>query len=518
MKPQRQTVLAATRSWAPFALAAIALLTGSANAAVGAKVGLQVWDPARPQDEHVKVVYDNNSAVSDAVIKAWRQARAPLCGFIKTYLGQSNAFGAGITLYDINCELKESQEFSAREAGRNTMEFTYAVRGNSIAATSTTPDIPVVGFGAGKYADPRAGVTFDFVVKLAVAVQPGGDDTLRITEIHAHLENAHADALNFPARVVKGFNDAWAALSGTDFKARVEARLNAVSTNGGLGASLVGLANAEMAPVNAALKPASDLVKVGAWFDRGQVVLAFGPRSVPAPRAIGAVTGRVRWPTAWTANRGCASFRIVSRVQTGPSAVVSARFDLGSAPMQEFGQVITTGVPVQIGDQYECAYRLEGLPVMYANMLVGGAADLTIPGVKSADASGSVFAPITLAGLRKQGWSDPYIVPPMATANRDWVVESTHINPHLPLMETKTLARANSVDPVANKSVLGVSPTVLQPAAPIHAPAAPSAPVQESTMIKGMTVQPPSLKSMAVPIRSIPMQTPALRTGLATTR
>ena len=85
MKPQRQTVLAATCSWAPFALAAIALLAGSANAAVGAKVGLQVWDPARPQDEHVKVVYDNNSAVSDVYS----------AGFSTTVLPAASAAMAG---------------------------------------------------------------------------------------------------------------------------------------------------------------------------------------------------------------------------------------------------------------------------------------------------------------------------------------------------------------------------------------------------------------------------------------
>jgi hypothetical protein len=419
---------------------ALAIFIGNAQAAAGLKVGLQIWNPASPDSEHVEVLVDSPTVISDAVSEAWNLAQKPLCKLIQKELGLGDRLAPGVTLRDIDCKLRPSTEFTAKQLGPNVVEFTYAVRGNTIIATSTTPSTSVLGVtvGAGSYADPRVSLDFDFVLRLGVALQPEPNATLKISEVHAGIENTKVDSQNVAADIYKHLLDAWASIGKTNFIAQVESELDHISTStqtirnkdgsvSTYGTAFKDIANANLSPVNNAISVPNNYIKIGAWVDHGKVVLAFAPRNVPIPPLTGVINGHIRWPAGWSAAKGCDSFALTSQVQVAPSAIVGPTFQLDKAPLQNFGQFAAVGAPIQNGATNECQYRIAGVPAIYANKLVAGPVGVNMPGQKSSSVAASILTGFSMPVLRKDGWNEDYVVPSLNAANRDFVVEGVNV-------------------------------------------------------------------------------------------
>jgi len=466
-------------------LAVVAILgmsTMTVHAAVGAKIGLQNWDPAHPDKEHVAVAYDNATEISDAVIKAWELTRNQFHDLVVSELGAPDRLKKGVTLYDIDLRLQPSSDFTAKQTGPNKLEFTYVIRHNTLIATSTTPDI-AMGAGVGQYADPRVSVDFDVVLQLGVELQPATDKTLVITGIKAHIENTKVDSQNAAADILKALNGISDYFGGPNFIAKAERLLNGISVGamntqpGQPQNSFIVKANAMLAPVNKAFSIPGQYIKVGAWYHKNKVVLAFSPRNIPQPQATGAIEGHVRWPNSWVAKQGCSSFNVKSRVQIAPSLITGPDFTLGNGPIKEYGQFIPVGNPTLSGNNYECQYRLSGVPIQYGNALAATSTGFIDPSQKPVSTSASVNSPFQLTSLKQDGWTEQYVVPPANATNRDYLVVGLTVRPHVQYME-KVILKPKTAENVMNSRMSAA------PVAKVHTVPVAVAPAKASTAQK----------------------------------
>lgn len=435
----RHTFRRAARTHLAIAASALGLVA-TAHAAVGAKIGLQAWDPSHPDQERMVVPYDHPSAVSDAVMQAWNDARAPLCALMRAELGHSNRFASGVTLYNIDCRLQAAAQFTVRQLSANQLEVAFGLARNTLIASATTPTILTKGY------DPRASLDFDFDVRVAVSIQPNAAKTIEVTQISSGVSRTHLDSQNLTADVLKAGNSLLAFVSGTDMKQMAEGLLNRINTESQraadgrpLGVSMRDQANALLAPVNQALAVPLTHVQAGAWFHNGKIVLAFAPRNLPAPSMTGAIEGVIHWPASVNSNGGCESFRINARVQTGPSPITGPALTFGAAPLAWVGSYAPVGQPYRDVDRLACRYRISGLPAAVASQLVPALPQMSVVGQHAVSGSGSMTAPVSFASLRPEGWTEAYVTPAPTATHRDFVALVQTINPHIGLLQKPTL-------------------------------------------------------------------------------
>ena len=386
----------APRHWLlPATGAALLLCSSNTHAATGARVLLQVWNPATPDQANVVTLSDEPTLVSDSLKDAWSQVRPKICEQIKGRLGVGGAAN-GQTLYDITCLLDEQAVFEIKAAGQNTLSGSFAV-GGYLEATSTTPT------ALGSYADPRVSIAVRAKLDLTVVVQADREHTLRVTQARFTLSNATLDSHNFVGDVLAFVaEDLIPFFGGPNFKNLAENAVNAVSID------FASRFDNALAPVNVLLKGPSDAVRVGVAASEGYIKVAFAPREF-APQTTGSMSGLLRWdPTSFTPRSGCQSFDIRATVQTGPVPMFTANAE---APTRQLG--VFQASPASPGS---CAFTLTGLAVGWPNYLSARVVD----GSSGRSAGSSLYSvSYSLAG---DGWDGRKVIPQPVASQRNYLV------------------------------------------------------------------------------------------------
>ena len=363
---------------------ALGALAMSAHADVGARVLVQVWNPAMPDQQSVKVLADDPRIVSDALARGWEETRQSVCDHLVAAMGKSRA-ARGLTLRDIDCRLGDITLSVARSAVPNVVAETLLLSKAHLAATSTTPT------ALDSYADPRFSLDVAAKIDLTILAQPSPTEPLRVAVAKFTLSGAKLDSQNTPADVIKFFAENLSPFfGGPDYKRLAENAIDA------MGSDLTRDFNAALAPVNAKLAGPSDEVRIALWGLPQRITIAFAP--LLTPPANGSISGSISWNAAeYTPPQGCASFVIAAAVQVGPAPLLDPDNDavIGPAPMRRVGAIAMRRVnPLSV-----CSYTLEKLPAGWPIQLTP-----TLAGTASA-ASASVGLVSAKYALRPDGWA-----------------------------------------------------------------------------------------------------------------
>lgn len=153
-----------------------------------------------------------------AIAVAWSLRREGACKLAKAVLGQGDLIAKGITLYDIDCSLGQTGDLQVqvdKSPLGNRLGLRYFLRGNYLAATSTTPT------AAGKYADPRVSCTFDLDLRLSLTL-PTKPGPITVQLLSAQASNAKLDSHNAAADIGFALSAISKFFGGPDFIAIFE--------------------------------------------------------------------------------------------------------------------------------------------------------------------------------------------------------------------------------------------------------------------------------------------------------
>jgi len=372
-----------------------------AAAAVGARVLVQQWDPRQPDAQPVHTLADDPDIVSRSIAQAWVTGREQICKALKAKLG-TPGLAKGQSLYDIDCRIDANAAFSVESAAANVLHVRFAIRGNSVSATSTVPDpLP-------KALDPRFSLTLDASLTVKLAVQADPNNTLRAVEARFALASAKLDSHNASGDAIKFVvDDLVPFFGGPNFKTMAEAAINGVSSD------LAGTFNSAIAPVNAKLRGPSELLRVGVWGRPNRITVAFAPREI-APPGGGTASGALRWDPAQYRPKDCSSFQLQASVQTGPAPLLNPDNPsvVGVAPRRKVGSASLA----PSGDR-ECRYAITGLPQGWPARI-----ETQVQGVARLQTGGNTFFK-RFVTLVPDGWSGAVVA---NAANRDYkLAEST---------------------------------------------------------------------------------------------
>ena len=383
------------------ALAAVAVVWGSAPASaenVGVKILGVVWNPAMPDQQGLRELLNQPTAVTDAVSNGWRQSREQTCEQLKADLGKGDKFARGVTLYNITCTLGEQGTLTL-ESGGSSPRFKYVVPGNYLEFTSTQPTV------FGSYADPRFSIAYDLHVRFQVAIQHT-DPPLRVLSAVGEVVNARADSHGFVGDVVKLVVDLF---TGPGFSNLVANHISGPRVN------LTNTINAQLGPINALLRPPAGMVWAGHWARRNTVILAFAPANM-TPNESGWVTGTIRWKKKDAGNQKpeCEQVSLAASVQVGPAALLDPDTgSTGAAPTKTVGAMRFNAPLRDNGDTYECPYSLASLALGIPNAVTGKAAG---------GRGGNTFL-VTGLRVKPVGWNGT-VTPTPGASGKDFEVDS----------------------------------------------------------------------------------------------
>jgi hypothetical protein len=381
-------------------LAAGSCLSAAAATPVGARVLVQQWDPRQPDAQPVHTLADDPDIVSRSIAQAWTTGREQICKALKAKLGTPGLV-KGQSLYDIDCRIDANAAFSVESALANVLHVRFAIRGNSVSATSTVPDpLP-------KALDPRFSLTLDASLTVKLAVQPDPNHTLRAVEARFALAGAKLDSHNASGDAIKFVvDDLVPFFGGPNFKQVAEAAINGVSSD------LAGTFNGAIAPVNAKLRGPSELARVGVWGRPNRITVAFAPRQV-APPGGGTASGALRWDPAHYRPKDCSSFQLQASVQTGPAPLLNPDNHgvVGVAPRRHVGSASLA----PSGDR-ECRYAITNLPQGWPARI-----EPQVQGVTRLQTGGNTFFKRHVT-LVPDGWTGAVVA---NAANRDFKLAET---------------------------------------------------------------------------------------------
>lgn len=376
--------------------ACVALLgaAGTADAATGARVLVQAWNPVTPDNPNVQTLVDQPTLVSDSLQDAWTRVRPALCREISGQLGVGG-LAHGQTLYDITCILDERPEFEVAAMQGNALSVKLGM-GFYLEATSTVPD------PFGSYADPRVSIAAKAHLQLTLQVQADRNHTLRVAKALFSISDATLDSHNAIGDIAKYIaSDLSDFFLGIDFKTVAENAINSQSID------LAQQFDGTLGPVNDVLSGPSDYVRVGVSGAQNYITVAFAPREF-VPITTGSMRGVVRWdPNQFTPTNGCQSFDIRATVQTGPVPLLTPNAE---APMRPVGSFQATPA----GDA-ACAFTLSGLAAGWPNILTPHVAGLPRGG------TGSSLYRVSY-GLMGDNWGGRVVVPQPVADNRNYLV------------------------------------------------------------------------------------------------
>ena len=219
-----------------------------AHAQSGLQVLEQSWDPV---SRAIKSIPSFKDVVffREAALKLWSESRPGIETQLKQALGQPGRM-KGQTAYDIDLRLGSTPVASVSTDGSNQITLWLAIRGNS-ATFKTTQPTP-----AGKWADPKFGVSFDIEVEVVLEIPSDltpitiARDTSGKELARVRIVNGKVSSQNLPADVAKAVVDVASAISqlvgGPDFWAELEKLVNR-------NRSIAPQVQAALSPVNASL-------------------------------------------------------------------------------------------------------------------------------------------------------------------------------------------------------------------------------------------------------------------------
>jgi hypothetical protein len=162
---------------------------------------------------------------------------------LNTELPKQNLNFRGFRPYNIRITRSASPEMQVETAFLSSsfsstgsdIKMKYILRGNSIDAKFTTPDIvntrlPIIGpikFGLDRAADPRIILHFDLEVEAVLTPQLQGAP--RVKSVQVKVQNARLRPANFSADVLNAANDFVAWVGGPNFRVMAEKAINAQS-------------------------------------------------------------------------------------------------------------------------------------------------------------------------------------------------------------------------------------------------------------------------------------------------
>jgi len=434
---QRRARIAATAVLLPV----LACLSGASHASVGAKIILQDWEPANHNLQRAIVPIDDPQLISAPLIQAWNQARAPLCEALKSAIGQPDLVHAGVSLYNISCQLN-ALDVRLEPVSQNRARFVVELDGSRLAATSTTPtlaqigaDLPLIGgTGLTGGADPRFSVTVNARFVMDVEIGDAPSPFLTVRQARFEVMNASARGENITGKLAE-----WVVgkvvpfFGGPNFKQMAEGRIN------GLGASVLGPVQQALAPVNARVAKYSNYVRVSTWISPTRIAVAFQPRNLPKPPLDGEMRGTLtdgRVVVAGTRNNLCPGFAVSAQYQDEPRRLLSPDdlSDLAPAHLVTVGSLQAQ----QNAADGSCVFSLRGLARGVTN-------EIHATHALEKRGGGSLARLDTV--LRPKGWDGLSVVPNPIQTERNYVLT---MDPQGSAAVVQLDPRRHRIDPITS--------------------------------------------------------------------
>ena len=421
---------------------------------IGLTLGVQPWDP-RVNDDTVKFLYNNSSAVSDALNNGWNRYQPDLTTLLKQALGQPDLIAQDITLYDIDLRLTQPGLTidGLSGSGRASDPYRIAIRilmqNEGLTATSTTPYLD-------RHLDPRCSLVFDASIALTVTVQnvPGAEVLSDQTDPNSapifNVTRFDFDSNNAPCDVLVD------ALKVTGLKTVIS---NMVTNPNGpiskpLNAAAHGLLKQALDKLDAAIAPYQksqfDLVALHAWIVNSgggqRIVLNLAPRvPIPDPGAgQGKFAGSVVAGKPFGTDSGslpCGSLVAVATRKPGPAPMINSQGALGDAPSEQLTPSVTCGFAVLQPGQ-SGPYTVGNISPDFPDTV----------GFQSVSVGGCGFQPRRVSGVNvaADGWNeDNYVLPQNLAADH----RLTASNISFPCAGVAT--RAHSVSDLAHPGTPG---------------------------------------------------------------
>jgi hypothetical protein len=410
--------------------AAFALLSAAVPAPasdVGLQVAQEQWNAATPDQASMKVLFDSPTMVSAQVALAWNQQRDQVCQDITATITKANALSKGVSAYNVNCTMADLTDFQVASTGPNKARFTFRLAGNTLNFTTTTPTV------LGSYADPRFNTTYDVLVTINALMQNAAP-LLKVTQAIGQIQNPHVAPGNFAADVLK-------AVSGFV----VQGGLDGVVANtvAGQKMNLTGKINGSLGAANALLTVPAGTKFAGGWVAKSKIFIGFQPLMSVPNAGPGWVNGKLKWPGQAGQQVSCAGFSVSATVPAGPPDIQGPNpWSFLSYPTRAAGSVSVATNASFVGDHYECAYSLGGLPA-------GLPADLRASVGSRANARVSSFVVPVMA---PDGWNG-HVTPNASGKDFKETWRSTGISPAMKL----ALVPLNPGDPDPTKSKIQVN-------------------------------------------------------------
>jgi hypothetical protein len=425
-----------------FARTAIAtLLAGAAasgQAAVGAKVIVQSWEPWNDNHQTAVVPLNDPEFISRAALDGWKGVQAPICDAIKREIGRPDLVAPGLTLYDISCQFNPA-DVRLHAVSQSRAKLVVLLPQSRLFATATIPELGQLGADAPLVGslpvvpgpDPRASVTLDVQLELDIEI---GDAPRPFLTVHrARLAVTRADARGDN---VSGKLAEWVIgkvipfFGGPNFERMVERTLES------LGSDFTARIQQALNPVNARLAPYAQYVRVATWISGSRIAVAFQPRSLPAIQFGGEMRGVLRDGRVAGGQPGqavdCAGLRVSAEYQAAPRPIVNPdTLALGEPKMMPVGSLATQRLP-----DGSCSYALRGLAWAVTNYTKAS---------HSAErrGSGSLIRMSTV--LRPEGWTGARVNPRPIETNRNYVL-ATDLRGEVGVVERDP--RRTKIDPV----------------------------------------------------------------------
>lgn len=405
------------------------------EAPFGVRALAVVYDPKAPNRQGLRELLNRPEVLRQAVNTAWESSRDQTCDDLKNELGKGNLISAGVTLYDIVCNMGAQGEFTMQSQGASGMLIQYHTRGNYLEFTSTTPT------ALGSYADPRFSVQYDLQITLSLSIS-GGDHPLRVLKAVAAVQNAHLDSHGVVGDLVLTLGNFFTGGKLTPF---AENAINSAKVD------LTRKVSAQIEPANALLKAPPGATYAGHWVRRNTFIIAYGPLPGPLPPQTGWTSGMVRWKKDYGASQppSCAGIIFRSTVQTGPAPLQDPDTGaIGTPPTKTVDIPGTLGPFGEQGGEYTCGYQIKSLFIGIPNTLSGQARGLTT----ALQANNQWL----VAGLKMtpMGWNGQ-INPTPGTSGKDYVLEQFITSPGVAVITGKQFVTPkNPGDPAPFRRIL----------------------------------------------------------------
>jgi len=405
------------------------------EAPFGVRALAVVYDPKAPNRQGLRELLNRPEVLRQAVNTAWESSRTQTCEDLKNVLGKGDLIYAGVTLYDIVCNMGAEGEFTLQSQGAAGMLIQYHIRGNYLEFTSTTPT------ALGSYADPRFSVQYDLHMTLSLSIS-GGDRPLRVLKAVAAVQNAHLDSHGVVGDLVLTLGNFFTSGKLTPF---AENAINSAKVD------LTRKVSAQIEPANAILKAPPGATYAGHWIRRNTFIIAYAPLPGPLPPQTGWASGTVRWKKDYGVSQppSCAGITFRSTVQTGPAPLQDPDTGaIGTPPTKTIDIPSTLGPFGEQGGEYTCGYQVKSLFTGIPNTLSGQARGLT-----TALQANNQFL---VAGLKMtpMGWNGQ-INPTPGTSGKDYVLEQFITSPGVAVITGKQFVTPkNPGDPAPFRRIL----------------------------------------------------------------